>query len=59
MITLDNLMNDIKNIYYTYYKYQANDINNYCLHFPRFIGHTEEFQLRENKVEVCHGYGEG
>ena len=30
----------------------------YRLVFPRFSGHTEEFQLIKNKVEVCHGEGE-
>jgi hypothetical protein len=32
---------------------------NYKLVFPRFIKHTEEFQVIKNKIEVCHGEKRG
>jgi hypothetical protein len=31
----------------------------YRLAFPRFSGHTKEFQLIKNKMEVCHGKKRG
>ena len=37
----------------------AIDRHDYILVFHRFSGHTEEFQLIENKMEVCHGEKRG
>jgi hypothetical protein len=33
----------------------VSDFIDYHLAFTRFSGHTKEFQLIKNKMEVCHG----
>ena len=35
------------------------DVVNYALVFPRFSGHTEEFQLIRELMEVCYAEGRG